>query len=108
MLKMDEDDADGFGHRNRHQMSSKIAKVLCIEITTIRPGRLTRTSRQLMHCQISPEDNFTLINLEVHQSCWLLLLLLLLLLLHAHTNMLHRMSSAEAVAFCLVSDSLSL
>ena len=64
-LKMDEDGADGFGHRNRHQMSSEIAKVLCVEIATTCPGRSSRMSRQLMRRQISPNDNFTLINLEV-------------------------------------------
>lgn len=65
VFKIDGDDADGFGHRNCYQLSSTIAKVLCIEIATTCPGRSTRTSRQLMHRQISPGDNFTLINLEV-------------------------------------------
>ena len=96
---MDEDGADGFGHRNRHQMSSEIAKVLCVEIATTCPGRSSRMSRQLMRRQISPNDNFTLINLEVEAknmrvagccSCSLV-------------NMLHSMSSAEVVALSLVS-----
>ena len=106
MLKMDEDDANGFGHRNCYQMSLKIAKVLCVEIATTCSGRSTRTSRQLMHRQISPEDNFTLINLEVEAknmrvagccSCSF----------YMHTPICCTVfSPAEVVAFSLVSDIL--